>query len=270
MATTNKLRSLLLIFSLAITGVANGQAAPEAPIIQMTPDAPSHELTADVYALVSPREEAKLSSQINAVIASIPFLPGERFVKGDTLIEFECADVKMDIDKIRAELRSSAANVDSNRALAKLGSISDAELIKSESEHQVNQVRLKQRQYELSKCLVKAPFNGEVIDLQARQYELAKTGDPILTIVNNADLELQLFIPSVWLSHLHVGYPFEVFIQETSSTVQASIKKISRRVDPASQSIKVYADIKNPPSDLIAGMSGTADFSVPRTASWKP
>ena len=68
-----------------------------------------------------------------------------------------------------------------------------------------------------------------------------------------------MIAPSCWLAWLKPGYVFAIHIEETNKTCKAAIT----RVDPVSQTIKVFAEIQGDAGDLMAGMSGRANIAPP-------
>ncbi len=70
--------------------------------------------------------------------------------------------------------------------------------------------------------------------------------------------------PSRWLGWLKPGYAFQVHIEETDKTYPAEITRVGGRVDPVSQTIKVFGKIRGDAADLMAGMSGRANIPPPK------
>jgi membrane fusion protein, multidrug efflux system len=73
-----------------------------------------------------------------------------------------------------------------------------------------------------------------------------------------------LIAPSRWLAWLKPGMPFKVDIHETEKTYSAQVMRLSGRVDPVSQTIKVFGEIRGDAPELMAGMSGRAVIPPPK------
>lgn len=52
-------------------------------------------------------------------------------------------------------------------------------------------------------------------------------------------------------------------IEETDKTYAAKITRLGGRVDPVSQTIKVFGEISGAAPELMAGMSGRANIAAP-------
>jgi hypothetical protein len=74
------------------------------------------------------------------------------------------------------------------------------------------------------------------------------------------DMELQLIVPSLWMSWLRGGTNFTFKIDETGESVTASVLRVGAAVDPVSQTVKIMAKLPAGRATVLPGMSGTADF----------
>ena len=60
---------------------------------------------------------------------------------------------------------------------------------------------------------------------------------------------------SRWLSWLKVGYKFDLHIEETDKSYPVSVTRLGGRVDPVSQSIKVFGEILSGANELMADLA---------------
>ncbi|MCF6775164.1 efflux RND transporter periplasmic adaptor subunit [Thiotrichales bacterium 19X7-9] len=214
-----------------------------------------------VYAIIIPVHEADISSGVNATISHIYYSPGESFHKGDKLLTFDCRNVEIDIKKAKAELQAALTAYKSNQELDQLKAISNVEFEKSKTEYEQAQAGVESLEYKLGKCTIVAPYDGELIAKHANANENVKIDDPLLSIVSIEDFEVQMFVPSIWLNWLKKGAEFSLKLQEVNKPLEAKVVKIAGRVDPASQSVVIYGQLKQMPDDILAGMSGVATFN---------
>lgn len=210
--------------------------------------------------LLVPRAEATLSSQISAVIADIPVRAGERFKRGDTLVRFDCAIQRGQLKKSEAELNAAKRSLEVKRELAKLASVSGLELELAEAEAAKAEADVAIAQAVVTLCVVKAPYDGRVTELKARSHESAQAGQKLMDILDDGILEIEVIVPSRWLEWLRPGAPFALKIDETGKSYSGQVSKLGSRVDPVSQSVKIYGTLKNSASELLAGMSGEVAF----------
>jgi multidrug efflux pump subunit AcrA (membrane-fusion protein) len=89
----------------------------------------------------------------------------------------------------------------------------------------------------------------------------------MLEALSDKRLELEMIVPSMWLSWLKPGSPLKVAIDETGKTYPATLSRLSGKVDAVSRSVKVYGRIDTQSDTLLPGMSGHAIFSPPAGAT---
>ena len=216
-----------------------------------------------VRGVVKAVDKAELSTDLVARVTAIGFRFGERFKKGDLLVTFDCDRYRAEAQSADAVQREMQLTLDSNQHLEKFRAvgkhdleISRARVAKAEAEARSLNSRLKQ-------CEVRAPFDGRVSELTINAFEQPQANKPFLVIVGEGRLEVELIIPSHWLSWLKPGVPFSFGVDETKGSYDARVKRIGAAVDAVSQMIKVIAEFETPSGDILPGMSGVARFNEP-------
>ncbi len=217
----------------------------------------------DIRAQLIPRRYTTLAAEIAAKIQQIPVQEGTAFRTGQTLVQFDCVLQEAQMKKAQAELESAEQTWKSNVRLVELNSTSRLELELSRSALSKAQAELGSSKAIVDKCIVLAPFSGRVTEQKVREQQFVQQGQALLDIIDDSVLELDFLVPSVWLSWLRVGTPFQVQIDETRKTYPARFVRLGARVDPVSQSIKVVGTIQGQFGELMAGMSGRVLIAVP-------
>ena len=215
----------------------------------------------EIRAQLTPREFTTLSSEIAARIDRIAARVGEHFKKGDALVEFDCAIPRAQMDRATAIMLQGEKTLAINQRLLQLKSIGQleldiarAELAKAKADYDVASATV-------SKCKIPAPFSGVIVEQKAREFQYAAPGQPLLDVLDDHALDVELVAPSLWLSWLKVGTVFKVQIEETEKTYQAKVTRLGGRVDPVSQTIRVIGEITDNAPELMAGMSGQASLT---------
>jgi membrane fusion protein, multidrug efflux system len=223
----------------------------------------AHPVNVEVRVLLISCKETILSSEISASVKQMLVDLGDRFRTGEKLITFDGASYRAELQKAESELERARKTVEVNRRLHGLNSISDLEVAVSEANMSAAKAEVLLRKIRLGKCAITAPFSGRVVKRHARPFEYVNPGSPLIEIIDDIHLEMQLFVTSSWLKWLKKGAPFEVFIDETKKKYSGTVSAMGSRVDPVSQTLEIRAVIQGMHSELLAGMSGTARFTIP-------
>lgn len=213
-----------------------------------------------VRALLAPRDEAVLASQIPGRVATMAVRNGQAFKKDDVLFALDCRLYQAQLDKARAELAAAERTLTIQRRLNELGS--GNRLDRNQAEGAVARGRgdVAQLVITLDLCAVKAPFDGRVVERKAQPFQTVAAAQPVLEVQNTSNYDIQMLVPSGWLAWMRPGVEFRLHLDETGQDQAAVVETLAARIDPASQSLKVIGRFQATPSGLIAGMSGTAFF----------
>lgn len=199
-----------------------------------------------------------LSSELAAMVARVLVREGQRFAKGDTLLEFDCQRQSHELAALAAGVREARTVVATNEYLLTKGAanrndveIAQARLEKASAEW----AALNQR---LTGCRIIAPFDGSVVELSITQHELPQPNRPLMTLTSIDQLELEIIVPSRRLSALRPGTFLSFSIDETGAIYRARVLRSGGAVDAVSQTLKIYAEFTEPTGEILPGMSGTA------------
>nr|WP_244861305.1 efflux RND transporter periplasmic adaptor subunit [Pectobacterium punjabense] len=244
----------------------NAHAQTSDPLLAM----PSHDNQSPTHADNQARgiliavDQATLSSDLAGRIIEIPFREGESFKKGDLLVRFDCSIYQAQLAAASAATRAAEAELSQNQQLAQMKSVgkhavslSAAHFAQAQAESQVYQIQV-------NRCRLLAPFDGQVVKRRAQTYESVGVGAPVLDIVNNRHLEINLLVPSRLLSVLKPGLTFTFTPDETGKPLQAKVTRLGARIDESSQTLGLTGTLAHTDETLMAGMSGTAQFSEAR------
>jgi len=215
-----------------------------------------------VRGVVRALHQATLSSNMRARIVALNFREGEHFAQGDTLVQFDCREEK-------ARLAAAIANKDEKSVRLKgakyleglkAGSTQDVAIADAQVEQAAADIEVVSAS--IDGCLLKAPFDGVVYVTHVRENEMPADGAPILSIIDIMNPEIELIVPSNWISGIVPGRRFDFRIDETGETLTSIIRRTAPVVDPVSQTMKVYAEFAEPVVGVLPGMSGDAAFKL--------
>jgi len=248
-----------LVIGLATALCAGAAAAQQSEPLAPPPGAGGPEIRAQLV----PVHYTTLSSEMAGRIDKINTRVGDHFHQGDPLVVFDCAVPRAQVAHAQAVVTQAEKTYEIDRRLVALKSMGQLELDVAAAEVLKGKADLDGAEAVASKCTIAAPFSGVTAEQKAREFQYTTPGQPLLDILDDHTLEIELIAPSHWLSWLKPGYPFQVRIEETEKTYPARITRLGGRVDPVSQSIKVIGQIVGDAPDLMAGMSGRATVTPP-------
>jgi RND family efflux transporter MFP subunit len=217
----------------------------------------------DIRVQVVARTATTISAPMSGQLAEFPLHDGDRFAQGAVLARFVCAEQQATLAHARAVQEEKREVLATNHRLHELGTGSGLDYHVAAAQVEEAAADVQAATAMVDQCTVRAPFAGRVGGVSARDYQYLGVGTPMLEILEDRALELELIVPSRWLAWLKPGVAFTTSIDETGRTYQAQLMRLSGRVDAVSQSIKAYGRLVDDAPDLLPGMSGRAIFNPP-------
>jgi RND family efflux transporter MFP subunit len=213
-------------------------------------------------ALVEARNQSILSSELAAKVIKIPYRNGESFAKGAVLIEYDCDLIKTQKDKIDAELVGVKIKADSYEEMVKLNSMGELDATLARSEAKKKEAELKMAEITVSKCQVKAPYDGKVLKTIVREYEYVGEQKELMEIVGTKNLEVSIILPSKMITSVSIGQKVSFVADETGTRAEGNVVGISPSADPVSQTFRVRASLNSFGKHLLPGTIGNAQFGA--------
>jgi membrane fusion protein, multidrug efflux system len=243
---------LALLAGLLVACLPAGVARATQPAIEV--EARAH--------LVAVRKPV-ISAEIPGRVVSIDFRAGQSFVRGSLLVAFDCGLHRLREARAQAQRDRAARQLASLQSLDRSGATSRLEVGLALAEVAAADAELRLAQQIAQRCEIRAPFAGAVVEARVQPGEYVTEGQPLIEILDNADLELEAIVPSRILAWLRERTVFEVDIDEIADRLQARLSRIAPLIDPVSQTVKIYARVDARHHSLLAGMSGRARFVQP-------
>lgn len=209
------------------------------------------------------KNEAVINSPMTGQVVGLSVRDGDRVKNGQTLVKFNCGEFNAQLNQANARVTRQKKIFSSTEQLFDLGSASIVDLNVLRAELEEANAAQSLAKIIVRKCSVKAPFNGNVSSLSVKNHSSLLEGEKMIEIIGGDVLGVEMIVPSKWMKWLKVGSSFQVEIEETGLRYKSKVVRYGGKVDPITQSIKLYGQIEHGASELLPGMSGTAHFNLP-------
>ncbi|MBX2867028.1 MAG: efflux RND transporter periplasmic adaptor subunit [Acidiferrobacterales bacterium] len=215
----------------------------------------------EIRVLLKPQRTTLLSAEATGQIKSFPNDIGDRFKKGAALVKIGCSDTYSEIAIAKSRVAQSRLEYESNKSLLAQGGVSKFDLDISGAGVEEREAILKKYQGLASGCVLTAPYSGKVVATLASRYEYVNKGTPVVEIIEDSVLDMQLYVPSTWVTKLSTKTEFTVYIDEVKKSYPARVIRVNPRVDAGSKTVEIIAQLTEQHKELRAGMSGSAKFN---------
>jgi len=204
------------------------------------------------------------------MIEAIHFQEGDLIQEGQVVAEISTKRFTLMAEKAREAvnglvlaLERAEDNVKLFKELLSQDATTRQDLLKTETERDVTETRLKEakKELELAKlnlewCRVKAPFTGYLGERFKEQYEPVDRLQKIFSIVDSARVYAVANVAERLVPGFKKGDK-ALFVDPSGKRHTGAVEKVGKLIDPKSKTRKVWVLIDNSTGDLDVGMSGT-------------
>lgn len=247
-----------IMFLVIASSVSSLAASMSLDTAQANLDGPANKIA---RGLIRSSNKTELRTELQAPVALAPFKAGQEFELDDTLIAFDCDRYEAELQVAKASANAAWIEYKSKKRLLAHQAIGKDEVKLAAANANRTSLEAEVRKVINSDCEIKAPFKGRVVESNAGVGEYATSDKPLMIILDDANLEIEILVPSKWLVWLKQGQELEFVIDETNQTVLAKVSRLGAEIDPVSRTIKIYAVMKDNSKFILSGMSGQAVFT---------
>ncbi|GGA86571.1 hemolysin D [Arenimonas soli] len=266
---------------LPVTSGSQEAAAPEPPPVPVdlalavkADFAPLHWSPASVAS----REDARVAAETGGRVVSVAEV-GTVLRRGDTLARLDDSALKLAERKALADRQRLGAQVELARrqeeryqALVAAAGISGAQLDQVVADRRMREqdlasavVALEQARLALRRSIVRAPFDGVVVERSVELGEFLVPGAPVARLVNTQALEIRARAPVTLVSHLREGVPVSLRHQGQVRTLP--LQTLVPVGDEASRQLELRVALDPGPAAEASLVVGSAvQLGVPSAA----
>ena len=277
------LRKTLLVLAIgaALAGCNKGSAdakkagMAEKPAVQLT-ISPEDTLTVQSNSLASgpvvtgsiqPERKADLRAEVSAVVLQVLKENGDIVKKGDVLVKLDDTAIRDSVNSADASARSSAQALDqAERQVARMKTLrasgmtsiqamDDAEVRRNNGAAEVAAARSRAAlaRQQLSRTLVRAPFDGVVSDRKVSAGDTASQGKELVKVIDPTSMRFEGRVSADRIGVVKVGQPVSFRINGYAGQ---EFRGVVKRVDPAANEVTRQVEV------LVGFAAGSAQPRV--------
>ncbi|MCA1760117.1 MAG: efflux RND transporter periplasmic adaptor subunit, partial [Bacteroidales bacterium] len=220
--------------------------------------------------------EAKLSFKVGGLIESVAFDMGDTVRRGTAIARLDAADYRINYNKAE----SSQKNAEAQLAAAKSAflrvenlyvnnnvSLSEYEKVKAQFESAETMVKtarsqLNAAQNQLDYTILRAPFDGVVSSVMAKENEMTGSGHPVVVFAAVNNLEVKTAVPENIIGQISRGQEASVLLSAfPEKRFHGIITEVSPGI-PNASAFPVIVHLAEPTAGLIPGMTGTVELPL--------
>jgi len=209
-----------------------------------------------VKTVLFPFREAVIAARADSTLLPYRFKLGEAFGEGDVLVTLDDSRYAIEAKRAAEQFEFARATFEDKKQLREKNFTSDYELKKAAFDRQIAENDLAGAKLNLSYCTVRAPFAGKIVEIQTREYETVRPGQPLFRIIDDNRLLAVMNVPMNDAGLTTVGNPVTLSISGREKNTAGTIYEVTPQADHRTGTIRIRVLIDNADGKLRAGMTG--------------
>lgn len=238
----------------------------------------SEVVNANGYTKLPPQNQADVSVHLTGIVKSINVIEGQAVKKGQVLATIESPEFaklqeayqtsKSNLEFLTLEYERqktlSEENVNSKKVFQKTKADFETEKARLSSlKQQLNLLNLSGSTNLGSIMPVVAPISGYITEINIKIGSNAEVGKPLLSIVDNSQLHVDLLVYEKDLQKVKPGQNIRfVLTNQDNTEIKGKVFNVGKAFENETKSVAVHADIINKSQTLIPGMYVNALIDV--------
>jgi RND family efflux transporter MFP subunit len=226
---------------------------------------------------LAPWVEAKIGPQlVSAFVDTVLVRPGAIVKRGEVLATLDCRNtnaasqaVAMEARALDARLKAISSEAARFHGLLDGGFVAanDAEQKEAQSAAQAAEVsaqkaKLAGTSLEVSDCILRAPFDGEIATRTIDPGAFVRPGTAIVSIVDRSTVRLTGDAPEIDFAVVAPETPVRVHLLATNKDVIGRITRRAPRADEGTRTISFEIDLSDPTHEIPVGTTGEIAIDV--------
>jgi membrane fusion protein, multidrug efflux system len=200
-----------------------------------------------------PNEEIEIHPEISGRVTSINFKEGSNVRKGQTLVQLYDADIRAQIQKLKAQKQLQVKTLDRQKELLNIGGISKQDYDITQTGIASIDADIAMAQAQLRSTRIVAPFDGKIGLRSISNGAVVSPTTIIATLQQTHPLKMDFTVPDRYRDAIAPGK--EVFFSLSGSvdTLSGKISAIDPGAEQTTRTIRVRAVVPNPNGKLLPG-----------------
>lgn len=197
-----------------------------------------------------------IEAEVTGQIVALSVNPGQYVEAGAVLAELDSEAARIAQDRAALVLADARATMARVTELQARGATTELQVQEADLALKTAELALRDAEFELSRHRIVAPFAGWVGILSVELGDRVEPGLEITRLEDRSGLLVDFRVPERVVSLLALGNPVTASpLADPGRALQGTISALDNRVDEASRSLLVQAQIENADDALRAGMA---------------
>ena len=205
----------------------------------------------------------QLTTEAAGIVTEIRFNSGDMVEKGDILLRLDDATDRAELQSLRAAAELARLELDRSKRLNQQGSISKAELDRSQSQADQATGALNAQQARVNQKTIRAPFSGQLGIRQVDLGEYLSPGTPVVSLQQLDPVYVEFSLPEQRLASINLEMTIQAEVDAwPGEQFAGQITAMEPGINPGTRNFTIQATLDNPDHKLRAGMFARVNIDL--------
>lgn len=208
-----------------------------------------------VNASVEAVREAMISPETNGQIMQIPVEKGQQVRRGQVLAKLNTAVIENNMEEVKTSLQLAETVYNRQKRLWDQEIGSEIQYLEAKNNYESLQSRLKTLQSQLDMAVMRAPFDGVVDEIFAKEGELAMPGSMVMQLLDLSQLFVNADVSETFMPVISTGDQVILrFPAFPDYEERVPIHRLGNMINPENRTFRLQVRISNPEQRLKPNM----------------
>jgi len=196
-------------------------------------------------------------------VTEVRFRPGQQVDQGEVLLRLDSRDQRLAVELGQLNVDDAELLLSRYRRTEGTGAVPPTTIDSARTALATARIELARAEVALEDRTLRAPFAGVVGLTDVDVGDRIDTDTEVTTLDDRSRLLVRFEVPEQFLGRIDIGRPLSVATwAEPERPVEAVVEALDSRVDPATRTFTVRAEVSNPSDRLRPGMSFRAALDL--------
>lgn len=207
---------------------------------------------------------ATIASPATGTLVELAVAPGQMVRAGAVIGRLDADAEQIAYERARLASEDAAAALARIRELANANNATAVQVTGAELTARNAELELQNAELALARRTITTPVAGRVGLFQVTEGNTVTGQTVVTTIEDTSSILISFWVPERYASAVSPGMPLAVTaVALPGETIAGAVTAVDNRIDPASRTLKVQAEVPNPAGRLRPGMSFSVAMSFP-------
>ncbi len=217
-----------------------------------------------VYGSVVSDKSVTLYPEMAGSITRVLVQGGERVRAGQTMLSLDGSIAQASLAEVKTQLDLAKSVFEKQERLwnQKIGS--EVQYLQSKTQFEALQKRLSAVQKQVAMTTISAPFDGVVDHVFAKEGEYGAPGMPMIRLVGNGGLRLEMQVPETYIQRIQKGDGVAMIFSAIQLSLEGTVSQVGNYINPGSRTFSVTVELpknQNLKANMMASVT-LKDYST--------